>query len=53
YFPKGTDLSIHGPEELARVAAELNSRPRRTLDGKTPAAAMRVLLLKSPVATTA
>ncbi len=53
YFPKGTDLSIHSPEELARVAAELNSRPRRTLNGQTPAAAMRVLLSDSPVATTA
>jgi len=53
YFPKGTDLSVHTPEELTRVAAELNSRPRKTLGGLTPAAAMQALLLKDSVATTA
>jgi IS30 family transposase len=53
YFPKGTDLSVHTPEELARVAAELNSRPRKTLGGVTPATALQVLLSKDPVATTA
>ena len=37
YFPKGTDLSRHGPEELAAVAAALNSRPRKTLGWQTPA----------------
>ena len=52
YF-QGTDLSIHSPKELARVAAELNSRPRKTLGGRTPAAAMQMLLSKDPVATTA
>ena len=31
YFPKGTDLSAHGAEALAAVAATLNSRPRKTL----------------------
>jgi transposase, IS30 family len=53
YFPKATDLSVHSPEELARVAAELNSRPRKTLSGLTPAAAMQRLLSGEPVATTA
>ncbi len=53
YFPKGTDLSVHSPEELTRVAAELNSRPRKTLGGRTPAAAMQTLLSQDPVATTA
>lgn len=44
YFPKGTELSHHGPEELERVANLLNDRPRKTLDWKTPAERMRELL---------
>ena len=28
YFPKGSDLRAHGPDDLAAVAAELNARPR-------------------------
>jgi IS30 family transposase len=38
YFPKGSDLRAHGPDELAAVAAELNGRPRKTLGWDTPAA---------------
>ena len=38
YFPKGSDLRAHGPDDLAAVAAELNSRPRKTLGWDTPAA---------------
>jgi IS30 family transposase len=37
YFPKGTDLRVHSPEQLAAAAAELNARPRKTLDWHTPA----------------
>jgi IS30 family transposase len=37
YFPKSSDLSVHDPEHLAAVAAELNGRPRKTLDWDTPA----------------
>ena len=37
YFPKGTDLTIHGPTDLEHVAQKLNSRPRKTLGWKTPA----------------
>jgi IS30 family transposase len=39
-FPKGTDLSAHSAEEIAAVAAALNSRPRKTLGWKTPAEAL-------------
>jgi transposase, IS30 family len=44
YFPKGTDLSVHGPGYLDFVAAELNGRPRETLGWKTPAEALDRLL---------
>jgi IS30 family transposase len=56
YFPKGTDLSMHSAMEIAAVAAALNSRPRKTLDWKTPAEALDQLLItanKDRVATTA
>lgn len=44
YFPKGTDLFRHSPEDLAAVAAALNGRPRKTLGWKTPAEALDGLL---------
>jgi hypothetical protein len=44
YFPKGTDLGIHGAENLAAVAAALNARPRKTLGWKTPAEALDAAL---------
>ena len=55
YFPKGTDLSMHSADEIAAVAAALNSRPRKTLDWKTPAEALDRFLRsadKDRVATT-
>ncbi len=37
YFPKGTNLSVVSPEELQRVADEINTRPRKTLNWARPA----------------
>ena len=44
YFPKGIDLSVFDAEDLARVAAGLNGRPRKTLNWQTPAEAIAALL---------
>jgi IS30 family transposase len=40
YFPRGTDLARHSADDLAAVAATLNSRPRKTLGWRTPAEAL-------------
>lgn len=37
YFPKGTDLSVHSADHLARVQDELNDHPRKCLQWRTPA----------------
>jgi IS30 family transposase len=56
YFPKGTDLKVHQPEYLEFVSAQMNRRPRKTLDWLNPAEALQQLLSPSPsqptVATT-
>ena len=45
WFEKGSDLSAHTPEDLRRVAATLNRRPRPTLELQTPANRLNELLL--------
>jgi IS30 family transposase len=52
YFPKGADLSFYGPGLLDQVAAELNTRPRKTLNFETPAEALE-RLLSEPTETVA
>jgi transposase, IS30 family len=52
YFPKGTDLSLHAQEELDRVAAELNGRPRKTLGWKKPIEVFEKLIAEHCVAMT-
>jgi transposase, IS30 family len=40
YFPKSTDLAVHDATHLNAVADQLNGRPRKTLNWKTPAEAL-------------
>jgi IS30 family transposase len=44
WFEKGSDLSVHTAEDLNRIAAKLNRRPRPTLNLKTPANRLNQLL---------
>ena len=37
YFPKETDLPVHSQAKLNAVARQLNERPRKTLEFRTPA----------------
>ena len=45
YFPKGTDLGVHTAQDIARIAAEVNERPRKTLGWQRP-----VVLFNSEIA---
>ena len=47
YYPKGMDLSAVSQAQLDVVARKLNTRPRETLDWKTPAH-----ILEASVSTT-
>ncbi len=49
YFPKGTDLNRYSADDLAAVAATLNSRPRKTLAWKTPAETLDDFLHSSQI----
>ena len=44
YFLKSTDLGVHSPADLTAAAAQLNSRPRKTLNWDTPAERLNKLL---------
>jgi IS30 family transposase len=44
YMPKGTDLSVHSAEDLARIARSLNNRPRKTLGFMKPSEKLTELL---------
>jgi transposase, IS30 family len=46
YFPKGVSLRQFSPDHLTAVAAQLNRRPRMTLDWHTPAEALNAILGK-------
>jgi IS30 family transposase len=47
YLKRGDDLSVYSQDELDEVAHKLNTRPRKTLDWRTPAEAF-----ETSVATT-
>ena len=44
YFPKGSDLTVHGLDELNRVADILNNRPRKRHGYRTPNEVMTSLI---------
>jgi transposase, IS30 family len=44
YMPKGSDLSAHTADDLARIARSLNGRPRKTLGFMTPSEKLAELI---------
>jgi IS30 family transposase len=48
YFPKQTDLSIYSQADLDAVAARLNTRPRKTLEFRTPADRLAEVVATTP-----
>ncbi len=53
YLPKGTDLALPSQDQLDRIAASLNARPRQTLGWMTPAEKLAELLGEEGVARSA
>lgn len=49
-WQRGTDLAVHSPADLRRVADTLNRRPRPTLDLQTPADRLATLLTNQTAA---
>lgn len=45
YFPKGTDLSVHSKAYLKKVQRELNERPRKVLDVRSPSEVFNEMIL--------
>jgi IS30 family transposase len=45
YFPRGADYSPLSEADLDLVADELNQRPRKTLDYRTPAEILNELII--------
>ncbi len=50
YFPRGKSVAHYTQEELDRVAAQLNDRPRETLNWKSPAWKLTQVLQESSAA---
>jgi len=53
YFPKGTDFSLVGDDEVRLAQDQLNGRPRETLGWRTPAEALAEVLSGASGALTA
>ena len=44
YLPRSINLNVYGQEQLNEIAADLNARPRQTLDWLSPFERLKVAL---------